>query len=744
MEAQGPGRPTDSMEAQGPGRPTYSMEAQGPGFPVLVLLPQKQLKFILKMKKYFSSKNKSGGEETCEVTEIDPCTYKVCFQDPEAQGRVLRRTGHVIESIPVQVTIWEDGPHHRHQPPWTPRSADLYKEDRAGNNYRDPGRPELPEGDDGSSSHTTDHKTDDDVSSAASAEVRGPPFPEIFLETSTILNTDVFPKGILQEITQTFPSLKMMPSESSVEVRGSYKMIGKLYNFLQMKLGGAVTPSVHDEVDGEEDGDECLNLQTALYEYFAEIYREEVAMIENRFNVKVTEVRRSKDATYIKLKPLGPNASVVKAKQIFINKVQAVAKDWSQKEAPISAMKASLEDTKQYMKEHHKTLIIVDGGRIILQGPERELVLAVQALQTEKSRPPRRVITISSKDTKSEVLVDVRHMDILKKLKSREIEELQQKYRVRMDEEGKDRNVSVTFTAMSGAPDLGAHACHSFTSLLQSTIMNLQRKTINGTLGIGEEALAQFSSRLRKGGVDVILEHEKGSITLIAPPILLDFAEEKLREIFHIQTAASGGDTEEAMDTTNPPDRKTSAEEEEEEKCPICLDQMKNKKVLKKCKHEFCADCLQQWVKPVCPVCSVPYGVVIGNQPAGTMTDTTSSESLPGYPGCGSITIHYNIPGGIQQNDHPNPGKRFDGTQRSAYLPNNAEGKEVLDLLKKAFNQKLIFTVGDSRTTSATDCVTWNDIHHKTRKTGGSAEFGYPDPEYLKRVRDELKAKGVE
>ncbi|KAM4024443.1 E3 ubiquitin-protein ligase DTX3L-like isoform 2-T3 [Anomaloglossus baeobatrachus] len=97
----------------------------------------------------------------------------------------------------------------------------------------------------------------------------------------------------------------------------------------------------------------------------------------------------------------------------------------------------------------------------------------------------------------------------------------------------------------------------------------------------------------------------------------------------------------------------------------------------------------------------------------------------------------------MSEKNHPDPGKRFHGAHRTAYLPNNQEGPEVLHLLRKAFNQKLIFTVGESRTTGAKDTVTWNDIHHKTSQHGGPAGFGYPDPEYLKRVRDELKAKGT-
>lgn len=72
-----------------------------------------------------------------------------------------------------------------------------------------------------------------------------------------------------------------------------------------------------------------------------------------------------------------------------------------------------------------------------------------------------------------------------------------------------------------------------------------------------------------------------------------------------------------------------------------------------------------------------------------------------------------------KQSNHPNPGKPYSSTFRKAYLPDNKEGQEILQLLRKAFNQKLIFTVGESRTTGATDVITWNDIHHKTSMVGG-------------------------
>nr|XP_017213747.1 E3 ubiquitin-protein ligase DTX3L isoform X3 [Danio rerio] len=155
----------------------------------------------------------------------------------------------------------------------------------------------------------------------------------------------------------------------------------------------------------------------------------------------------------------------------------------------------------------------------------------------------------------------------------------------------------------------------------------------------------------------------------------------------------------------------------EEDKCVICMDSFTDKEKLK-CGHEFCRDCLKQSVESmgsICPVCKEVFGKLEGNQPKGTM-----------------------------QNKHPNPGKPYYGTTRRAYLPDNHEGKEVLALLQRAFDQKLIFTVGTSTTSGLENTVTWNDIHHKTSQFGGAQSYGYPDPDYLKRVKDELKAKGIE
>ncbi|KAG7278871.1 hypothetical protein CRUP_036385 [Coryphaenoides rupestris] len=148
--------------------------------------------------------------------------------------------------------------------------------------------------------------------------------------------------------------------------------------------------------------------------------------------------------------------------------------------------------------------------------------------------------------------------------------------------------------------------------------------------------------------------------------------------------------------------------------------------------------------KPACPLCNVSFGTFIGDQPEGTMKWDFQWGQLPGFYRCGRIRIQYDIPSAKQTEQHPNPGKRHSGAQRQAYLPDNLEGREVLRLLKKAFDHRLIFTVGTSRTSGCEDQVTWNDIHHKTNVDGGPAMFGYPDPGYLQRVKEELKDKGIE
>ena len=154
--------------------------------------------------------------------------------------------------------------------------------------------------------------------------------------------------------------------------------------------------------------------------------------------------------------------------------------------------------------------------------------------------------------------------------------------------------------------------------------------------------------------------------------------------------------------------------------------------------HYFHLPCIEPICKSQegfrCPSCQKLYGVLTGDMPDGTMKHRVIKMSCPGYEGYDSIQIDYYIGGGVKE------GTFFSGCSWTAYLPNNPEGKQILKLLKIAFDRKLTFTVGTSVTTGVENTVVWAGIHHKTDFHG---PYGYPDATYLTRVRQELNAKGV-
>jgi hypothetical protein len=175
---------------------------------------------------------------------------------------------------------------------------------------------------------------------------------------------------------------------------------------------------------------------------------------------------------------------------------------------------------------------------------------------------------------------------------------------------------------------------------------------------------------------------------------------------------------------------------QDEDKCTICLDTLYEVKkeqtldeilkinedmaykfnviMLDKCTdHFFHLDCMSDMIGDnefiKCPVCNKIYGILKGTQPPGTMYAYVDSKiKCAGFKE-GSIMITYHFDGG----------KGYSGTTRQAYLPDNKEGRKTLGLLKICFDRKLIFTVGTSVTTGATNTTVWAGIHHKTNVSGG-------------------------
>ncbi|KAL3273718.1 hypothetical protein HHI36_015148 [Cryptolaemus montrouzieri] len=190
--------------------------------------------------------------------------------------------------------------------------------------------------------------------------------------------------------------------------------------------------------------------------------------------------------------------------------------------------------------------------------------------------------------------------------------------------------------------------------------------------------------------------------------------------------------------------------------CPLCRQPLKPSIVViaLPCNHVLHLDCLNYSLTELqeigsrlhiqCTVCGCVYGEKHGNQPPGTMEWGVIDKKLPGYPGCNTIQIVYNIQSGIQGPDHPNPGREYYavGFPRIAYLPDNAKGRKILRLLNMAWHRKLIFTITRSHTTGCEDVVSWN-IPHKTEIGPRSGPHSYPDAGYLNRLLLELETLGI-
>uniref|UniRef100_A0A915LLJ0 E3 ubiquitin-protein ligase n=2 Tax=Meloidogyne incognita group TaxID=654580 RepID=A0A915LLJ0_MELJA len=189
--------------------------------------------------------------------------------------------------------------------------------------------------------------------------------------------------------------------------------------------------------------------------------------------------------------------------------------------------------------------------------------------------------------------------------------------------------------------------------------------------------------------------------------------------------------------------------------CSICLCDMRDilenagncVVQLSLCSHMFHMECIRAAfkVKEQCPLCMCWYKDPIGYQPKDAkMTVRQIQGQVQGHKDAkGFHEITYYIPSGIQIDGHIRPGRPYRSMTRIAYLPNNKEGTQILKLLQLAFKRRLIFTIGDSLTTGRKDVPIWNGIHHKTNKEGGPQCYGYPDPGYLSRVKEELAAVGV-
>ena len=191
------------------------------------------------------------------------------------------------------------------------------------------------------------------------------------------------------------------------------------------------------------------------------------------------------------------------------------------------------------------------------------------------------------------------------------------------------------------------------------------------------------------------------------------------------------------------------------ELCTVCRNTLATGESvhLDQCGHSFHLACLVGLVEHLegqlhvqCPNCQAVHGVKTGNMPTtGKMMYSRHGFSLPGHPNYGVIIVKYDFDSGVQDETHPKPGHPFHakGFPRMAFLPGDSKGERVLEMLIKAFQRRLTFTIGRSLSWGLDDCVIWNGIHHKTVAWDNMNGHGYPDMDYLDRVIQELASNGI-
>ncbi|XP_047188509.1 E3 ubiquitin-protein ligase DTX3L-like isoform X2 [Scophthalmus maximus] len=481
--------------------------------------------------------------------------------------------------------------------------------------------------------------------------------------------------------------------------------------------------SVTDPAAGQ-----ACNVPIAHYWYVSHIYKEEIDRIQKENGVKiVAEVT-------VKLEPHQKNGDPTKALSEFVTLVQTSLAESNGFVVPLNYLAPdNVRDTLKILRKNdNKLLLTLSSDEMTVCGPSQSQDAICKSLHTVTQKTLTDAKTSVGESTwashDTSVAIGMRIRDILvdagltmeesnwMKMNttfSELVTEIEAKFDVEFKASGVRRgkvDVKACSKRDGGSASMVSHAVRALLRLYQVMMTSPM----------------SFIKRHAVGG-------------LSSSPKNKDFQSE----------GASGGPVLNGKSNTEKHTGAAAAAagDKEDINCPICMDTVVNKKQLK-CKHEFCEECLQKSKKsigPTCPVCKDVFGVMEGDQPHGKMSWRTSPLHLQGFnKHCGSIVIEYNIPSGMQTEQHPKPGQWYSGINRTAYLPDNKEGREVLQLLKKAFDQKLIFTVGTSRTTGMENQVTWNDIHHKTSSSGGPENFGYPDHGYLSRVREELKAKGVQ
>lgn len=527
----------------------------------------------------------------------------------------------------------------------------------------------------------------------------------------------------------------------------------------QQDWGSHTAPSKANT--GSEERSNCFEVPEPLFEYFKYVCPHKTDSIKQRFGVDLRIHTSSSEMVYLDFVS-SPSGDLEGGRESFVSEFQKVTESLKQ-DCVSLADSAQANKMKQELNHHFTKLLVKENGRkLTLLGIQDDISAAKRKISESLIKAPVKILAPSRMVDGIEV--DTACYKLLENQLLQDIAEIEKKYNTDYKSLQRSQNTCILFEPKERELDLSEHAYASFIDAFQHASSQLTREVLS-LKHLGKERKhfqgTKFTDDFERSHPELHLGLTSKSMTLTGLPVHLAKAKQYVPQKSGLSPSAgeksnehhetpmeidsNGSETASPLSKDSVGSGASGLDEKEKEICIICMDAITDKHVLPQCKHEFCNPCITKALsyKPACPVCQVSYGMQKGNQPEGTMSFIVSRHSLPGYSSCGSIVITYTMEGGIQTEEHPNPGRSYPGTKRTAYLPDNPEGREVLGLLQTAFDQKLIFTVGESRVLGTSDVITWNDIHHKTSCYGGPENYGYPDPDYLKRVKEELKAKGI-
>ncbi|XP_014685043.2 E3 ubiquitin-protein ligase DTX3L isoform X2 [Equus asinus] len=661
----------------------------GPPSPLLVRVSEPGSRLHRKLEKYFQSRESGGGECTVRLSDRSTQdTFVVEFRERAAKEGVLKKGEHQIVVDSKCVTIFLEPTEKPIEKNPRPRMSSL-TQSREGVRFGEK------------------HPHEEHIPNAVDSCVQ-----KIFLAVTADLNCNLFSKEQREHITTLCPSVRRMEGHDGIEkVCGDFSDIEKIHHFLSEQLlqseqkcesstltkerdpllqgvwNSCVSPS--EPTNRLEEESKRCEVPLPFFEYFKYNFPHKIDSIERRFHVEIKVQESSSDMVYLDFISSQSDDSEA-ARDYFASEFQKMVPTLGQERVPFADSKQANRIKQELNRQFTKLCIKEKGGELTLLGTQDDVSAAKHFLahQIPESWVKAPVKISTSGCWMNGIEVDTIYYKLLEAELLQEMSEIEKKYNTKSKVLGKTR---ILFEPKDKELDLSVHAYASFIDAYQHFSCQLMREVLALKL-LGKERKhlhgTSFADEFKKKHphVDFVLNQE--SMTLIGLPNHLAKAKQYVLERGRMTPLAGEKWNE---------DRETSMD----------IDSNDSETASPTSQHSASSGASRvDNEKDTCVICM----------------DVISDK----------------------QKQHPNPGRRYLGIHRTAYLPNNKEGNEVLRLLRRAFDQKLIFTVGDSRVTGALDVITWNDIHHKTSQYGGPDNYGYPDPDYLKRVKQELKDKGIE